>query len=619
MKKKNLLFGMVAAVVMVMATSCSNDEELGQPGNEAQVIFSLGLENGMGSRAISDGSGINQLHFAIFNSEGTIVKSSGESDEEVEFPMTSSLTLVKGLKYTAVFWAQNKDCEAYSISEDMKSITVDYTNALNNDETRDAFFRSETFTVTEDMNLDVVLKRPFAQVNVGITEAEWEDAKAQGLAFTKSKVEISQAATTLNLIDGSVGNAEDVTFETNTILTEPLWVDLDCDGEQESYKYLSMSYFLAFDERGGAAKAVLDDLKFTFFTDGGVQIVLEEGLETAPVQRNHRTNIIGGGVLTGNLSVDVTLDTLYDGEHKLNNGVWEEYKGIYTEAALAGDTIEIPEGWHIRNGYILEPMPEGWNASSSPLYTQPYTVDGQYNTITFEPYEYESVTKNVFAATNGALVTVKNIIFKGEHFGVFGGVYGNKNYNTAFENMKLVKNAIYCYNTAGSIPISAFSNLGNATLTHCTITGTYWVGAEKDKNQNAEKAINNFDGVYDVFVPNDGVTTLNNCEIGNIFVANHGKLTLSGTTEVKKVVSYQLVNGVINVSGDAVVTLMDINQYSEKYPPVVNVEAGATVETLQLNSIKKTKIAIDDNANIGKIIHKGKEYTTIADFKADAQ
>lgn len=616
MKKKSLFFGMFAALGFMLATSCSNEETLLEPSNEAQVIFSLGLENGMGTRAISDGSGINQLHFAIFNSKGDIVKSSGESDEAVEFPLTSSITLVKGLQYTAVFWAQNKDCEAYSISDDMKTITVNYTGALNNDETRDAFFRSETFTVADNMNLDVVLKRPFAQLNVGITEEEWEDAKVQGLAFTKSKVEIKQAATTLNLIDGSVGNAEDVTFETNSILTEPLLVDLDGDGNQENYKYLSMSYFLAFDEKSGATKTVLDDLKFTFFTDSDVQIVLEEGLETAPVQRNHRTNIIGGGVLTGNLSVDVTLDALYDGEHILSNGVWEEFKGIYTEVALAGNTIEIPEGWHIRNGYILEPMPEGWNANSSPLYTKPYTVDGQNNTIIFEPYEYESVIKNVFAATDGALVTVKNITFEGEHFGIFGGVYGSKNYNTAFENMILVNNGIYCYNTAGSIPISAFSNLGNATLTNCTITGTFWVGAEKDSNQNAEKAINSYNGIYDIFVPNDGVTILNNCEIGNIFVANHGKLTLSGTTKVEKLISYQLVNGIIKVSDSAVVTLLDINQYSDKYPPQLTVEAEATIETLQLNSINKTKVIIDDSATIGKIIHNGVEYESIADFKA---
>ena len=56
--KKNYLFGMYVAAGMLLATSCSNDElEVAQSGNEAQVTFSLGLENAIGSRAlISDGT-----------------------------------------------------------------------------------------------------------------------------------------------------------------------------------------------------------------------------------------------------------------------------------------------------------------------------------------------------------------------------------------------------------------------------------------------------------------------------------------------------------------------------------------------------------------------------------
>ena len=53
------------------------------------------------------------------------------------------------------------------------------------------------------------------------------------------------------------------------------------------------------------------------------------------------------------------------------------------------------------------------------------------------------------------------------------------------------------------------------------------------------------------------------------------------------------------------------------YAPTVKIEAGAIIETLQLNSINKTtKLTIDDAANITKIIYKGVEYSTIADFKA---
>ena len=213
--KRKLLFVMFAAIGMMLATSCSNDEQVVQSGNEVRVTFSLGLENAMDARTISDGSGINQLFYAIFKGEELIANS--ENEEVDDFPHNTPITLLKGEEYTAVFWAWNKDCKAYSISEEKKSISIDYTNALNNDETRDAFFKSVAFTVTDNTTIDVVLKRAFAQLNVGITTEEWNTAKEQGKEIAKSKVEIKQAATILNLIDGSVESPKDITFETNDI------------------------------------------------------------------------------------------------------------------------------------------------------------------------------------------------------------------------------------------------------------------------------------------------------------------------------------------------------------------------------------------------------------------
>ena len=250
--KRNLLVAMFAASGMMLTTSCSQDEQFILSEEEVQVTFSLGLEGSMKTRAISDGTGINKLHYAIFNSEGGIVESS--KNTETGFPFTTTTALVKGETYTAVFWAQNKACTAYSVSEDMKSITIDYSNALNNDEDRDAFFKTETFTVTENTNLNIVLKRALAQLNTGMLESDWEDAKKNNITIAKSEVVIQQAATTLNLMDGSVSNPTDVTFASSDILEETLSIDVDCDGEQETYKYLSMSYFLVMDGSDGSSK-----------------------------------------------------------------------------------------------------------------------------------------------------------------------------------------------------------------------------------------------------------------------------------------------------------------------------------------------------------------------------
>ena len=615
--KRDLLFAALATIGIMMATSCTNDDNVIRPGDDAQVTFSLGIENAITTRAISDGSSINQLHYAIF-SEGKLLISS--KDKEVQFPFTTSIPLVKGEEYTAVFWAQNKECQAYTISDDMRSITVDYTNALNNDETRDAFFRSETFTVTDNTTINIVLKRPFTQLNVGIPEETWNLAEHLGVKFSTSEVEIKQAAGTLNLLDGSVDDLKDIKFAANDIPNEPLKVDINCDGTDESYKYLSMCYFLAPAEKDGAAKTLLDDIKFVFRADNGSSEITLGSITNVPVQRNHRTNIISHNILTGNIIMNISLDPLYDGEHNGDEEyVWDSYEGMYTEEALAGKLIEIDKNWHIRNGCILEPMPESWKATSSPLYEKSYTIDGKGNTITFEPYNYSFVVKNAFAAADSKEVTVKNITFAGEHFGVFGGVYGGVSgrnaYKTLLENVKIIGNGIYCYNGAGSIPMSAFSNLGTATLDNCTIKGTYWVG-EKDTNANAQNCYDVF-GIYDIFVPNNKLTTLNNSTIGTININNHGHLKVTGTSNIDKIDAFALVNGTITIGEGAKVTLLNVDEYTASYAPTVTIEAGATIETLQLNSITKTnKINIDDGANIAKIIYKGVEYTSIKDFKS---
>ena len=107
--KAQKMFVMFAAIGMMLATSCSNYEKFELTDNKAQVTFSLGLENGMDTRAISDGSGVNKLIYALFDSEGNRV---AESDASAQFPFEKTVSLIKGEQYTAVFWAQNWDCDA---------------------------------------------------------------------------------------------------------------------------------------------------------------------------------------------------------------------------------------------------------------------------------------------------------------------------------------------------------------------------------------------------------------------------------------------------------------------------------------------------------------------------
>lgn len=326
---KKLFLGMFAAAGMLLATSCSNDElDVVQSGNEAQVTFSLAAEGGIATRAISDGKTANKLVYAVFDSEGKPLSVFDVDNDGVyehqktetisditSTPHKVTITLAKGQTYQVAFWAQNEACTAYNTS-DLKNVVVDY-GGLNNDETRDAFFKTETITVKGDEERRIELRRPFAQINVGVTEADWNAAVASGVTVSESKVVIKNAAKSIDLLTGEVKGEVEVEYGFSDIPTDPeiLEVDVNRDGaiqDDEKYKYLSMSYILTSAERTTLES---DGLQFTFKSSGN-DIVFDEGLHQVPVQRNWRTNILGK-LLTGDITFEVVIDPDYEDDYNL--------------------------------------------------------------------------------------------------------------------------------------------------------------------------------------------------------------------------------------------------------------------------------------------------------------
>ena len=339
---KKLFLGMFAAAGMLLATSCSKEDlNTAQSGSEAQVTFSLGLEGGIGAktRAISDGTSADKLVYAVFDGNGNRITTIGKEEKTgVSFPANVTLTLAKGQTYKVAFWAQDDDCAAYTLDDDM-NVTVDYANATNNDETRDAFFKTVTFTVTGSTSVDVELKRPFAQINVGVTDKDWTAAVASGITIDQSSVTIKKAATSINLLTGQVSGSEDVTYSLANIPAEDLTADGDGDGVDETYKYLSMGYILVSDgSDDGTQKATLESLEFTFKPQSGNDIVLKEGLASVPVQRNYRTNILGQ-LLTGDIDFNISIAPIYDGDYAYPSGSAQEL----AMAAANGGTVTLQE------------------------------------------------------------------------------------------------------------------------------------------------------------------------------------------------------------------------------------------------------------------------------------
>ena len=288
--KKFLFLGAMAALLLGTA-SCSSDMEPTM-GGEVPVSFAIDLGDNIDSRTISDGLKANTLKFAVFEN-GTEITGLAQTVAVADKKATVTTRLVKGHTYKFVFWAQNSACTAYN-TENMAAIKVNYETVNCNDETRDAFYKMDEFTVTAAFEKTEVLTRPFAQINFLADDA----AGVVGVNAYKSKVTVTGVPTTLNTLDGTVGTeTTDVTFDYATIVNETL-------AGYETYKYVAMNYILAATD-----KEMKDAVVLT--VNDGTQDVNTVTVANCPVQRNYRTNIFGS-LFTVDGKFNIIIDPIYN-------------------------------------------------------------------------------------------------------------------------------------------------------------------------------------------------------------------------------------------------------------------------------------------------------------------
>ena len=338
-------------MTMLLAVSCSQDETFSIDTNSSEAMVSFNLElpdSGPQSRAIGDGETVNELVYGIFDEDGaplSILEGEKQAVKANAFQTTAkketiSLSLLKGKTYKMAFWAQVADKNFYTTT-DLQAIEVNYEGD-NNAESRDAFFGTETFTVSADATIEAKLNRPFAQINVGVTEDDFENAKKAGLNVSHSSVVIKNAASKINLLTGEATDEVSVTYNLADIPTDP--TTLIAAGE--NYKYLSMSYILV-----GEQKSTLDALTYEFKdTVSGEIVTLTQGLTSVPVQRNYRTNIVGK-LLTSDIDFNITIDPIYDGEYNNGKARPVNINGVYyatiqdaVNNVKDGDVIKVATG-----------------------------------------------------------------------------------------------------------------------------------------------------------------------------------------------------------------------------------------------------------------------------------
>ena len=402
-------FGILIAAALLSAVSCSrSDEGVADPaatGEEVAVTFSLATEGGLtSSRAISDGTGADMLVYAVYskNEDGTfqllehygaeiseadkahitrdITPGPGQTVLYTENLLrekggeTITLRLMRGKTYYFAFWAQNHKCTAYDTA-DLEKVAVDYEAAANNDELRDAFCTSYSFTVQPNIEVEVVLTRALAQINVGTAGWDYNGEVNFGYSYLYSKIVMTDVYKYMNVLaDKVITDASELEAgeELTTAVTYgwariPAYLNLaqipdniqerqeeeellrvkltasenwlpyleqkptsdstPVDGVYtEEFKYLSMCYVLVPSHENGME----DDFESgTYGTAlGSVTFYLAENadgtlvggqpgkqifaIDNVPAQRNWRTNILGGSGADNSLFDPRSISLLVD-------------------------------------------------------------------------------------------------------------------------------------------------------------------------------------------------------------------------------------------------------------------------------------------------------------------
>lgn len=312
---------MLTVVIAIVSVSCSERDNLSLNSvREVELLFALDTENGNMTRAISDGNSVDKLIYAVFAEDGTLVVRNAVIEDVNSllnggtFSMTVSLA--DGQRYRAVFWAQNGECDAYALTEDMK-LTVDYSG-IGNDDRRDAFYGvSELFEVDGKVK-SVTLKRPFAQVNAVAYPFDWEYVTDfHDFTVIKSCAVIRDVPNRMDLLTGELSGSVSASFKASAIPTERYYADVDGNGVDEEYVYLSMSYVLA------GSEPTTHNADFFFIDKDNMAVMYEhESNRVVELKRNNRSDIIGqvitdNGELnrrqfiqTGTVYQNITADTL---------------------------------------------------------------------------------------------------------------------------------------------------------------------------------------------------------------------------------------------------------------------------------------------------------------------
>ena len=187
--KKNLYYILYIGVLMMFLAGCQ-DEGIFTAEEDEQVslTYRIKLDDEMYSRAIGDGSQIDELVVGVFE---TINNQKKQVMRKV-IPVSGlsaivTLELFKTRTYDLVFWAQKANNGVYN-TDDLSQIKINYDSFSKTQAEGfglDAFYEVRTgVKVSEPGSPSVTLTRPFAQLGFGVYGSDVEKEKISSVKIT---------------------------------------------------------------------------------------------------------------------------------------------------------------------------------------------------------------------------------------------------------------------------------------------------------------------------------------------------------------------------------------------------------------------------------------------------
>lgn len=297
--KKLFYLSMVA--MLLAFTSCLKDDFASEnSGNEQNVKLSINIpQKNTDSRAAHSNPALTNMRLFLYVMyDGKIVSTvnDGSSPVDLSSGYDKEIRLMAGRQYRIVAWA-DFGANYYTVTtskndEDKDAISVAMANTTikGSENMRDAYFYSETFTLTSDQNsVDVKMKRPFGLVKINTLDYnEGTITDEYKPAFYSTK--FTSVPTAFDLLTGEANTEEDITISS----TEANIADFS-KGE------LSFDYLFANDSQEN-----LETFTVTY-SNSSKQDITSYTFENIPFRRNYITNV-SGNILTKQGTLNITIE-----------------------------------------------------------------------------------------------------------------------------------------------------------------------------------------------------------------------------------------------------------------------------------------------------------------------